>query len=161
MLHEPLGDDLRDCVATSSGAAGVRLAGSDMPARYPQRTNKIRTQPPENAPDRARQQRDVADLFGKEPANIMRDIRGSIGYSRPCARRYGLETYRYHRQRYNTLMLRVPRGFSESVSWPEFLQLHEALRAYLNEVTLRVIREEIHSETSEAKEVYDALLPRK
>jgi hypothetical protein len=57
-------------------------------------------------------------------------------------------------------MLRVPRGFSESVLWPEFLQLHEALRTYLNEVTLRVIREEIHSGTSEAKEVCDALLPR-
>jgi hypothetical protein len=75
-------------------------------------------------------------------------------------RRYRLEPYRYRRQRYNTLTLPVPRGFSESVLSPEFLQLHEALRAYLNEVTLRVIREEIHSDTSEAKEVCDALLPR-
>jgi hypothetical protein len=57
-------------------------------------------------------------------------------------------------------MLRVPWGFSESVFWPEFLQLHEALRAYLNEVTLGVIHAEIHSDTSEAKEVYEALLPR-
>jgi hypothetical protein len=73
---------------------------------------------------------------------------------------YGLEPYRYRRRRYNTLMLRVPRGFSESVLWPEFLQLHEALRAYLNEVTLGVIHAEIHSDTSEAKEVYEALLPR-
>jgi hypothetical protein len=72
-------------VATSSGAVGMRLGGSDMPARYRQHANKIRMKPPENAPDRARQQRDVADLLGKDHANIMRDIRGSIGYSWPCA----------------------------------------------------------------------------
>jgi len=75
-------------------------------------------------------------------------------------RRYGLEPFRYRRQRYNTVMLRVPRGFSEAVLWPEFIQLDEALRAYLSEVTLRVIREEIHADASEAKEVSDALLPR-
>jgi hypothetical protein len=75
-------------------------------------------------------------------------------------RRYGLEPYRYHRQRHNTVMLRVPRGFSESVLWPEFMQLDEALRAYLGEVTLRVIREEIHSDASEAKEIPAAMLPR-
>jgi hypothetical protein len=54
-------------------------------------------------------------------------------------RRYGLEPYRYHRQRHNTVMLRVPRGFSESVLWPEFMQLDEA---------------------SEAKEIPAAMLPR-
>ena len=56
-------------------------------------------------------------------------------------------------------MLRVPQGFSESVLWPEFTQLNQALRTYLNEVTLRVIHEEIHSDASEAQEVPDALLP--
>jgi hypothetical protein len=70
-------------------------------------------------------------------------------------RRYGLKPYRYRRQRYNTVMLRAPRGFSDSVLWPEFTQLNQALRTYLNEVTLRVIREEIHSDASEAQEVPD------
>ena len=74
-------------------------------------------------------------------------------------RRYGLRPYRYRRQRHNTVMLRVPQGFSESVLWPEFAQLNKALRTYLNEVTLRVIHEEIHSDASEAQEVPDALLP--
>jgi hypothetical protein len=74
-------------------------------------------------------------------------------------RRYGLKPYRYRRQRHNTVMLRVPQGFSESVLWPEFTQLNQALRTYLNEVTLRVIHEEIHSDASEAQEVPDALLP--
>jgi hypothetical protein len=74
-------------------------------------------------------------------------------------RRYGLKPFRYRRQRHNTVMLRVPQGFSESVLWPEFTQLNHALRTYLNEVTLRVIHEEIHSDASEAQEVPDALLP--
>jgi hypothetical protein len=74
-------------------------------------------------------------------------------------RRYGLKPYRYRRQRYNTVMLRVPKGFSDSVLLPEFTQLNQALRTYLSEVTLRVIHEEIHSDASEAQEVPDALLP--
>lgn len=56
-------------------------------------------------------------------------------------------------------MLRVPKGFSDSVLLPEFTQLNQALRTYLSEVTLRVIHEEIHSDASEAQEVPDALLP--
>ena len=74
-------------------------------------------------------------------------------------RRYGLKPYRYRRQRHNTVMLRVPKGFSDSVLVPEFTQLNQALRTYLSEVTLRVIHEEIHSDASEAQEVPDALLP--
>jgi len=70
-------------------------------------------------------------------------------------RRYGLKPYRYHRQRYNTVMVRVPRGFSETVLWPEFTELNQALQAYLGEVTLKVIHEEIHADASEAREVPD------
>ena len=43
------------------------------------------------------------------------------------SRRYGLKPYRYRRQRYNTVMLRVPQGFSDAVLWPEFTQLNQAL----------------------------------
>jgi hypothetical protein len=70
-------------------------------------------------------------------------------------RRYGLKPYRYGRQRHNTVMLRVPRGFSETVLWPEFVELNQALQAYLSEVTLKVIHEEIHADSSEAGEVPD------
>ncbi len=70
-------------------------------------------------------------------------------------RRYGLNPYRYRRQRYNTVMVRVPRGFSETVLWPEFVELNKALQAYLGEVTLKVIHEEIHADASEAREVPD------
>jgi len=75
-------------------------------------------------------------------------------------RRYGLAPYRYHRQRRSTVMLRVPRSFMEVVLWPEFRELEAELRRYLEEVTQRVIREAVYSDTSDAAEVAQALPPR-
>ena len=72
-------------------------------------------------------------------------------------RRYGLAPYRYRRQRLTTVVLRAPRGFIDEVLWPEFGELNQALASYLNEVTLRVIRDEIHADTSEAAELPQAL----
>jgi hypothetical protein len=74
-------------------------------------------------------------------------------------RRYGLRPYRYHRQRRNTVMVRAPKGFIDQVLWPEFAELNRALGAYLLEVTLRVVREEVHSDASEASEIFEALPP--
>jgi hypothetical protein len=45
------------------------------------------------------------------------------------------------------------------VLWPEFQELNQALRTYLNDVTLKVIHEEVHSDASEAAEVAGALPP--
>lgn len=72
-------------------------------------------------------------------------------------RRYGLKPYRLYRQRLTTVMLRVPKGFVDQVLWPEFQELNKALTQYLNEVTTRVIREEVHGDTSEAAEMTQAL----
>ena len=72
-------------------------------------------------------------------------------------RRYGIEPYRYYRQRRTTVVLRAPRRFVDEVLWPEFRELDAELRSYLQEVTLRVIREGIHSDASEAPEVGQAL----
>src|SRR5579883_2052662 len=72
-------------------------------------------------------------------------------------RRYGLKPYRLYRQRLTTVMLRVPRGFVDQLLWPEFQELNKALTQYLNEVTIRVIREEVHRDTSEAAEAPQAL----
>jgi hypothetical protein len=49
--------------------------------------------------------------------------------------------------------LRAPRGFVEEVLWPEFQELDAELRSYLQEVTLRMIREDVFADTSEAPEV--------
>ena len=73
-------------------------------------------------------------------------------------RRYGLKPYRYPRQKRTTVMLRLPRGFSATVLWPEFLELDRALVAHLHDVTAHIIRSAVHADTSEA-EVVPAQLP--
>jgi hypothetical protein len=74
-------------------------------------------------------------------------------------RRYGLQPYRRYRQRLTTVMLRVPMGFVDQVLWPEYQALNAALKQYLNEVTDRIIRDEVHRDTSEATEVASSLPP--
>jgi len=67
-------------------------------------------------------------------------------------RRYGLEPYRYKRQRHTTVMVRAPRSFVEKTLWPEYLELQSALYAYLNEATERIIREEVFTDARDAAE---------
>jgi hypothetical protein len=74
-------------------------------------------------------------------------------------RRYGMRPYRYPRQRRNTVMVRAPKGFIDEVLWPEFTELDVALKAYLQDITLRVIREEVFADAGEAQEVPEALPP--
>jgi len=76
-------------------------------------------------------------------------------------RRYDIRPYRYYRQRYTTVMAKVPKGFVDETLWPEFQQLNDTLRQYLDEVTDRVVSESIHADSSEAEVVSDShkLLP--
>ncbi len=67
-------------------------------------------------------------------------------------RRYGLEPYRYKRQRYTTVMVRVPKSFVDQTLWPEYEELRKALNDYLNEATERIIREEVYGDVAEASE---------
>lgn len=67
-------------------------------------------------------------------------------------RRYGLRPYRYHRQRYNTVMARIPRSFEASL-WAEFTALNEALHEHLDALAERVIKQAISADTSEVEEV--------
>jgi len=67
-------------------------------------------------------------------------------------RRYGLSPYRYKRQRYTTLMVRVPKSFMDRTLWPEYIQLRDALDGYLDEATARIIREEVFRDAQEATE---------
>ncbi|MCC6778019.1 MAG: hypothetical protein IT537_15510 [Hyphomicrobiales bacterium] len=102
----------------------------------------------------------LAELERKDPA-IEMQFSLSDSWSRhlftALARRYGLNPYRYHRQRRTTVMLRAPRRFLEQVLWPEFKDLNAELQAYLHEVTMKVIREEVFADASDANEVPDAL----
>jgi hypothetical protein len=67
-------------------------------------------------------------------------------------RRYGLEPYRYKRQRYTTVMVQVPKSFVEQTLWPEYLEIKAALDEYLNEATERIIQEEVYRDAREAAE---------
>ena len=66
-------------------------------------------------------------------------------------RRYGLKPYRYPRQRRTTIMVKAPRHFLDTVLWRQFRELHDDLSLYLEQTTERVIREAIHSDTTDAE----------
>ena len=70
-------------------------------------------------------------------------------------RRYGIRPYRYRGQRYTTVVAKVPARFVNETLWPEFQEIVETLRAYLTEVTDRVVHQVIHQDSSEADEVED------
>ena len=42
-------------------------------------------------------------------------------------RKYNLKTYRYHRQKYTTTMVRVSKSFIDKVVWPEYLKFADIL----------------------------------
>ena len=65
-------------------------------------------------------------------------------------RRYGIEPYRYARQRHTTVMARVSTSFVDQTLWPEFKEFSRLLEEYLNAVTERVIRSSLGGDTSEA-----------
>lgn len=67
-------------------------------------------------------------------------------------RRYGLHPYRYKRQRYTTVMVRVPKSFVDETLWPEYREIKQALDGYLYEATEKIIREEVYGDAGEAEE---------
>jgi len=68
-------------------------------------------------------------------------------------RRYGIRPYRFSRQRYTTVMAKVPKRFVDDTLWPEFQEISETLRSYLSGVTDRVVHQVIHQDSSEAEVV--------
>jgi len=128
-----------EALFAGAGTEGERLAAEAALARLRARlADEGRREPP------AEMQFSIADPWAR------------LLFMALC-RRYGIEPYRYHRQRRTTVMLRVPRSFMQAVLWPEFRELEAELGAYLHEVTQRVIREEVYADTSDAAEVAQAL----
>ncbi|MBW2733091.1 MAG: hypothetical protein JRH20_11925 [Deltaproteobacteria bacterium] len=70
-------------------------------------------------------------------------------------RRYALSPYRYRRQRYTTVMVKVSKGFVDDTLWPQYQQLAESLSEYLSEVTDRVVSQVISEDLSEAAVVVE------
>ncbi len=71
-------------------------------------------------------------------------------------RRYEIRPYRYYRQRYTTVMARIPKRFLDETLWPEFQELNDTLRQYLDEVTARVVSEGVYADSSEAEIVSES-----
>ena len=70
-------------------------------------------------------------------------------------RRYGLNPYRYRRQRHTTVMVRVSRKFVDETLWPEFEEINGTLRGYLLDVTERVVAQVLQADSSDAAVVVD------
>ena len=51
-----------------------------------------------------------------------------------------------------SIVIRAPRSFIETVLWPEFEELSAVLTAYLSQITEQIIREEVHGDTGDAEE---------
>jgi len=72
-------------------------------------------------------------------------------------RRYGLIPYRFKRQRYTTVMAKVPKSFVDDTLWPEYENISSELQTYLEEVTNRVVSQVLHEDSSDAMVVDEPL----
>lgn len=68
-------------------------------------------------------------------------------------RRYDLHPYRYARQRQTTVKIKTSQDFMDNVLWPEYQALNNVLLEYINEITIKIITEEIHQNTTDAEEI--------
>ncbi|MEM6263189.1 MAG: hypothetical protein AAGI38_11825 [Bacteroidota bacterium] len=50
-------------------------------------------------------------------------------------RKYGVKPYRYYRQKYTTVMVRVNEDFLNKILWPEFEEYSQHLEALISEIT--------------------------
>ena len=65
-------------------------------------------------------------------------------------RSYGINPYRYKRQRYTTVMAKVSKSFVDQTLCPEFQALSKVLSEYVSNITEKVIHDHIFKDVSEA-----------
>jgi hypothetical protein len=145
MENEPMIDErqliekLRSIERLHAGATtpGERVAAANARERIRQRlAESVRIEPP------AEYKFSMADIWSRRLFVAL-------------LRRYGICPYRYWRQRHTTVMAKVSKDFLEETLWPEFRELNETLRRYLDEVTDRVVSESVYADSSEAEVVPD------
>ena len=68
---------------------------------------------------------------------------------------YGINPYRYKRQRYTTVMAKVSPSFVDETLWPEFQELSKVLTEYVSNITGQIIQDHIFKDASEATVVTD------
>jgi hypothetical protein len=112
-----------------------------------------------SALERLRQRlKDVTDLDPPVEYTFSLHSPWSRNLFRALLRRYGIQPYRYYRQRRTTIKAKAPASFVEETLWPQFQELDKTLSEYLSEITSRVIRESIFEDFSEGK-MTDTSLP--
>ena len=151
MTEEQLRERLRKIAALFEGAqtTGEREAALAAMARVKEALKSAQPEPPSarrGVPRYAAYEEPLIEMQFSLSDQWQRRLLSAL------CRRYGLEPFRYRRQRYTTLMLKVKRSFLDRVLWPEYCQLRDALEEYLREATDRIIREEIFNDSSEAQE---------
>jgi hypothetical protein len=108
-------------------------------------------------------------LKAKLPAEAPRDPPEERVYSMPDAwsarlfialcRRHGFSPYRYPRQRYTTVVVKVPPKAFEDIVWRQFVELHDELQRFFEETTEKLIRDSVHADMADAETVADPKLP--
>ena len=108
------------------------------------------------AAERIRQQ--LAAAASKEP-EIEMHFSIANSWSRhlfiALCRRYGIKPFRYARMIRQTVVVKAPRSFLERTLWPQFVEIDTALTTYLDDITAKVIREEVDGEARDAEEIAD------
>lgn len=136
MIDQQLREKLRKIEALFAGAAtdGERLAAGAAAERIREKLSDTAQQEPE------------VEIKFSIPDPWSRQLFVAL------CRRYGLQPFRYRRMHKQSIVIRGPRTFMETVLWPEFEELSAVLTAYLSQITEQIIREEVHGDTGDAEE---------
>jgi hypothetical protein len=129
-------DRLRRIEALYSGATtpGERTAAGEALKRTADRLANLKT------PDPAKEYRFTLDNSWSRKLFLA------------LLRRHGHKPYRYPRQRYTTVMVRLSVSAADAL-WPEYLALDEELRSHLDVLAMKIIGEAVSSEMAEAEEL--------
>jgi hypothetical protein len=136
MIDEHLREKLRKIEALFAGAGteGERLAAGAAAQRIREKLSRTAQQESENEIRFS-----IPDVWSRQLFVAL-------------CRRYGIRPFRYHRMHKQSIVIRAPQSFVETVLWPEFEELSAVLTAYLSEITEQIIREEVHGDTGDAEE---------
>ena len=136
MIDQHLREKLRTIEALFAGAGteGERLAAGAAAQRIREKLSRTAQQESENEIRFS-----IPDVWSRQLFVAL-------------CRRYGIRPFRYHRMHKQSIVIRAPQSFVETVLWPEFEELSAVLTAYLSEITEQIIREEVHGDTGDAEE---------
>jgi len=136
MIDQQLREKLRKIEALFAGAAtdGERLAAGAAADRIREKLSETAQQEPE-----IEIKFSIQDPWSRQLFVAL-------------CRRYGLKPFRYRRMHKQSIVIRGPQSFMETVLWPEFQELSSVLSAYLSQITEQIIREEVHGDTGDAEE---------